>query len=135
MTIHTSLRRGLLLLGLSLIISACQPKDSPKPQQSTALKQERAEQRPVDPLAQRPVGYRLAESIQLSEEQDGAAGGIELLEDERLAPPRREKWRGADSLFSCAQPSDPDFVSLCRSIEDRPLLPALIRLVDSSGAA
>jgi hypothetical protein len=81
------------------------------------------------PTADTP-GYRIAGSVALSD----PPGKIEVLEDERLSPKMREKWRGGDAATFCAPPpADPAAASLCASIKERALRGAIVRLVDGTG--
>lgn len=88
---------------------------------------------PTSPAPRPPTGYAIADSIELTAERDAAAGRIELLQDVRLTPAVRRLWWGLDAT-SCSAPTDPALADLCRSIGDRPLLPAVVRLVTPAGA-
>jgi hypothetical protein len=87
-------------------------------------------------LALNPPSLARVDAIELSANADGLDGKIELLEDARFHPAMSETWWGQDGAMVCDEwqkYGDAETRELCASIEQSPLLPATIRLLDASG--
>lgn len=79
-----------------------------------------------------PKGYHIYQSVQIDPQVSGFDGFLQLLQDKRVEGPIREALWGADEFMWCYKPSE--LKDFCASIEEKPLLPAILRLVrpDSS---
>ena len=81
-----------------------------------------------------PAGYVVRTSFALTPERDGIGGRIELLEDARIRPAMREQIAQAYGADPCLGDSrDTVLRPLCAAPRRRPLRPALLRVVDSTG--
>jgi hypothetical protein len=77
-----------------------------------------------------PAGYRVHQSIDLDRGRDGAAGRIELIQDERLTEARREEMEGGDFGTYCGDDTSDPF---CNSLRRVPPRPAVVRWIGPEG--